>query len=212
MHIPVCIYYMHMCTCSYIYYISYTIHTLHHILYILSYISYTTGIAASVYGATHADGVDIDIDSLISANWNCEHNRLNLGLFLASDDDVDSDEEMSIARNIFKGQKATTTNYNDNNNNNNDNSYSSGNKFKSIDQLPQAYYNITIANILAPILIQLAPMLSLYTISNGYIAMSGVLSTQAERVISVYSEHGFMNMRVEEEADGWVLISGVKKF
>ena len=193
---------MHMCTCSYIYYISYTIHTLHHILYILSYISYTTGIAASVYGATHADGVDIDIDSLISANWNCEHNRLNLGLFLASDDDVDSDEEMSIARNIFKGQKDSDNNTSSNSNNS---------KFKSIDQLPQAYYHITIANILAPILIQLAPMLSLYTISNGYIAMSGVLSTQAERVISVYSEHGFMNMTVEEEEDGWVLISGVKK-
>ena len=191
-----------MCTCSYIYYISYTIHTLHHILYILSYISYTTGIAASVYGATHADGVDIDIDSLISANWNCEHNRLNLGLFLASDDDVDSDEEMSIARNIFKGQKDSDNNTSSNSNNS---------KFKSIDQLPQAYYHITIANILAPILIQLAPMLSLYTISNGYIAMSGVLSTQAERVISVYSEHGFMNMTVEEEEDGWVLISGVKK-
>ena len=123
-----------------------------------------------------------------------------MGLFLASDDDVDSDEEMSIARNIFKGQKDS-----DNNNNSNNS------KFKSIDQLPQAYYHITIANILAPILIQLAPMLSLYTISNGYIAMSGVLSTQAERVISVYSEHGFMNMRVEEEEDGWVLISGVKK-
>ena len=121
---------------------------------------------------------------------------------MASDDDVDSDEESSIARNIFKGQKDS---------NNNTNSNSNNSKFKSIDQLPQAYYHITIANILAPILIQLAPMLSLYTISNGYIAMSGVLSTQAERVISVYSEHGFMNMRVEEEEDGWVLISGVKK-
>ena len=153
------------------------------------------GLVGLSYGMTEAVGVDIDIDSLISAQRNCEFNHYYMELILADESEVDSDEEKSIILNQFRGKNED---------------YDVPN-FSTISKLPKKYFNVVVANILAPILIQIAPQLAEYTSNEqGKIVLSGVLKTQADRVISVYSEY-FDDMVVDEEENDWVVISGTKK-
>lgn len=68
--------------------------------------------------------------------------------------------------------------------------------------------DIVVANILANPLIVLAPILMNATRNGGRIALSGILKEQADEVIATYQQ-GF-KMQVEEEQEGWVLLTGVK--
>ena len=47
------------------------------------------GLSALKYGATKADGTDIDLDALISASRNCINNNLSMDLYLADDSELD---------------------------------------------------------------------------------------------------------------------------
>lgn len=160
------------------------------------------GLAGLKYGAAKAAGVDIDIDSLISARWNAERNKLAMSLYLAAESEdgdhvgegpLSSDEERSVVLNQFKGRGPGAE------------------SFPSVDDLPFGKFDVLVANILAPILMHLAPQFAKYLRKSGdKIALSGVLASQADRVMEVYANY-FDNVIIEEEEDGWVIISGQLK-
>jgi ribosomal protein L11 methyltransferase len=68
--------------------------------------------------------------------------------------------------------------------------------------------DVVVANILANPLIMLAPILTDATRPGGRIALSGILSAQAEEVMHAYRRH--FNMRIAQEQAGWVLLTGTK--
>jgi ribosomal protein L11 methyltransferase len=63
---------------------------------------------------------------------------------------------------------------------------------------------------LAPILIYLAPQLAEQTKPGGRIALSGLVTQQAQTVIAAFVEHGFEDVKVEEEEENWVCITGTR--
>ena len=75
------------------------------------------------------------------------------------------------------------------------------------DQSPPA--DIVIANILTNPLLALAPLLADRCKAQGRIVLSGILSTQADKVIAVYS-HWF-DIDVWGTDEGWVCLAGRKK-
>ena len=106
---------------------------------------------------------------------------------------LSSDEERSVMMNQFKGRGAGAE------------------SFPCVDDLQIRSFDVLVANILAPILMHLAPQFAKYLRNTGdKIALSGVLLSQADRVIEVYSKY-FDNVKVEEEEDGWALIVGYLK-
>ncbi len=68
--------------------------------------------------------------------------------------------------------------------------------------------DVVVANILANPLIMLAPILTRATRAGGRIALSGILSEQAEEVMRAYRQ-GF-DMRIAQEEAGWVLLTGTR--
>jgi ribosomal protein L11 methyltransferase len=77
------------------------------------------------------------------------------------------------------------------------------------DELPPGDYDIVLANILANPLAVLAPLLTARTRLAGRIALSGILATQAEAVISAYAPH--FALAVEADLEGWVLLAGLRR-
>jgi len=77
------------------------------------------------------------------------------------------------------------------------------------EQLPAEPVDVLIANILAGPLQQLAAQLASLLPSGGKIALSGILSEQAEAVLDAYSQD--FEMAAPTFQDGWILLSGVKK-
>lgn len=76
-------------------------------------------------------------------------------------------------------------------------------------EAPQGTVDILVANILAGPLIELAPKLSALVKEGGAIALSGILSEQAEAVSNAYRP--WFAMRQPVEYDGWVRLEGVKQ-
>ena len=77
---------------------------------------------------------------------------------------------------------------------------------KKLD-LPQ--FPITVANILAGPLAELEPIIASLTQSGGKLALSGILTEQADSVIEAYSKDFVMNK--VKDLDGWALLTGTKK-
>lgn len=77
---------------------------------------------------------------------------------------------------------------------------------KKLD-LPQ--FPITVANILAGPLAELEPIIASLTQSGGKLALSGILTEQADSVIEAYSKEFVMNK--VKDLDGWALLTGTKK-
>ena len=77
------------------------------------------------------------------------------------------------------------------------------------DEAPQFQADIVIANILTNPLRMLAPLLASLTRSGGQIALSGILSEQAEDVRQIYSQ--WFDLKPPIVEDGWVCLSGVKR-
>lgn len=67
---------------------------------------------------------------------------------------------------------------------------------------------IVVANILANPLIMLAPVLMKALQPGGRIVLSGILETQADEVLQVYSE--WFDMHIAAKEQGWVLLAGRK--
>lgn len=150
------------------------------------------GLVALSFGADSAVGVDIDKDSLASATNNCNLNNMSMDLLLAADDAsaVDSSqglgsEEQSVLMNTLRGKNFT---------------------FPSVRTIDNQQYDLVVANILAPILIALAGKLASHTKKTGKLSLSGVITKQATVVVDAYKQY-FGEVIVEEEEEGWVLIT-----
>jgi len=78
------------------------------------------------------------------------------------------------------------------------------------EQLPAETVDVLIANILAAPLQQLAGQFAQLLPSAGKIALSGILSEQAEAVRGAFIAADF-EMGTEIEQDGWVLLAGYRK-
>jgi ribosomal protein L11 methyltransferase len=68
--------------------------------------------------------------------------------------------------------------------------------------------DIVIANILTNPLLALAPLLAERCKSHGRLVLSGILTSQADKVIAVYSS--WFNLAVWQVDDGWVCLAGEK--
>ena len=82
--------------------------------------------------------------------------------------------------------------------------------FMGTDQkldLPKA--PVTVANILAGPLAELEPIIASLTESGGKLALSGILTEQADSVIEAYSKDFVMNKVKDKE--GWALLTGTRK-
>jgi ribosomal protein L11 methyltransferase len=75
--------------------------------------------------------------------------------------------------------------------------------------LPQARYDLVVANILARPLIELAPRLATHAGLGAGIALSGVLASQSEEVLRAYATLFDVGVTAREEE--WVLLSGVRR-
>ena len=79
--------------------------------------------------------------------------------------------------------------------------------------LPEALsagrYDIVISNILAQPLMMLAPLLIERTERGGWLALSGILSSQAPEVAAVYTSA--VDVRVHGCEVGWALLGGVRR-
>lgn len=67
-------------------------------------------------------------------------------------------------------------------------------------------FDIVVANILANPLRLLAPMLSGLVKNDGFLALSGILSSQIEEIIEIYSP--YIKLQVFAEKDGWACLFG----
>lgn len=77
------------------------------------------------------------------------------------------------------------------------------------DEMPCDTADLVVANILAGPLVTLAPMLVRLTKSNGLLALSGILSHQADTVSAAYQDD--VAMAPPREREDWVLLSGQRR-
>ncbi|MEQ5802509.1 50S ribosomal protein L11 methyltransferase [Halomonas sp. H10-9-1] len=68
-------------------------------------------------------------------------------------------------------------------------------------------FPIVVANILAGLLVEMAPMIAGHVAPGGRLALSGILAAQAEEVLQAYLEQG---LRMDEPVtrEGWVRLTG----
>ena len=69
-------------------------------------------------------------------------------------------------------------------------------------------YDLVVANILSNPLRVLAPAICAHVRPGGRLALSGILSEQAEEIIGVYAP--WLALWVADEREGWVCLTGVK--
>ena len=160
----------------------------------LSVLDYGTGsgllgLAALRFGALEAVGTDIDKDALVNAQYNCVQNNLSMSLYFVSEDDCSSFEEKSVSMLSSRG---------------------ADHDFPLVRELGDKQFHLTVANILAPILVDLAPTLAARTRPKGMIAISGLVEQQSRKVIDTYSEY-FEDVQICDTEEDWVMITGWRK-
>ena len=74
---------------------------------------------------------------------------------------------------------------------------------------PKGHYDVVVANILTNPLRLIAPLLADATKTGGQIVLSGILETQAQDVMNIYSAWFDLNPPIFE--DGWSCLSGRKR-
>ncbi len=80
----------------------------------------------------------------------------------------------------------------------------------SPDDMPaDAIADVLVANILAGVLIRLAPELSRRVRSGGHMALSGILNEQAASVTDSYTSA--FELRADDGRDGWALVTGLRR-
>lgn len=146
------------------------------------------GLAASALSdAIEAVGVDIDVDAVRIANANSAVNQLNMRSYVPSlENEVDVESKSMLMTKRHEEALELPT-----------------------DKMGPIY-DALVANILAVPLVTLAPTLAGLLKSGGVLGLSGILSAQADMVIEAYDVF-FDNVKVENELNGWVLITGVRK-
>lgn len=78
----------------------------------------------------------------------------------------------------------------------------------SADDRPNGQFDLVVANILTNPLCVLAPVISACLAPGGRIALSGVLSTQAQQVIDAWQD--YLPLTATAQLDGWVRLEGVR--
>ena len=68
---------------------------------------------------------------------------------------------------------------------------------------------VTVANILAGPLSMLEPAIASLTAKGGLLALSGILTEQADEVLKTYEKD--FDMNPIKELNGWALLTGVRK-
>lgn len=140
--------------------------------------------------AVEAVGVDVDCDALRSAATNCALNRLEVQLCLAGG----SDPSGAAGQNKDEGGDS-----------------SSDCGFPAAEEaLRGRQFHVTVANILAPVLMDLAPAIAALTRQGGALALSGILEFQAAAVLGCFAPY-FEELRVEDSEGEWVLVTGRRK-
>ena len=81
--------------------------------------------------------------------------------------------------------------------------------FVAPDAIPDATYDLVVANILTNPLRMLAPALAMRVREAGSIALAGLLDTQAAQVAEAYTR--WFNIAPWRTADGWSLLAGVRR-
>ncbi|QMT30723.1 50S ribosomal protein L11 methyltransferase [Alysiella filiformis] len=81
--------------------------------------------------------------------------------------------------------------------------------FVQPNELPDAQYDVVLANILANPLRMLGEMLASRTKQGGRIVLSGILAEQIDEMSAIYSQ--WFDLAPTEILDGWACISGRKK-
>ncbi len=77
------------------------------------------------------------------------------------------------------------------------------------EELALIEYDLVVSNILAQPLILLAPLLAGRTRRGGWIALSGILETQAAEVADAYLP--FFDAQVAQTEEGWALVAGLRR-
>lgn len=77
------------------------------------------------------------------------------------------------------------------------------------EALPKGRFDLLVANILAGPLLSLAPTLAALVRPRGKLALSGILTEQAQQVRAAYGED--FELEPTAEKDGWVRISGQRR-
>lgn len=159
------------------------------------------GLASLLFGASSATGTDIDQDSLRSARENAQMNNLQMNLFKV-DEVVDTAcNQSKNSEELINSQKSMILNISKGSGD-----QANADEFPSIQLIERSQYDVIVANILAPILINLAPTLAQHTSpKGGRLGLSGILKKQANRVMERFQEF-FDEVKIEEEEDDWVLI------
>lgn len=75
------------------------------------------------------------------------------------------------------------------------------------ETLPTSSVDVVVANILAGPLVELAPTIAGHVAPGGRLALSGILSHQADDVLDAYRDQGLI-MHEPIERDGWVCLPG----
>ena len=153
------------------------------------------GMAACALSSTplSAVGVDIDVDAVRIANTNSATNQVTMESYLpALEEQMESSdsESKSLLMKSMQHQNDVTR------------------PLPSDKDGP--IYDLVVANILAGPLVFLAPTLAGLTRPGGRLGLSGVLSSQADTVMDAY-QHFYNDIQVEQEINGWILITGVRK-
>jgi len=79
-------------------------------------------------------------------------------------------------------------------------------KFSTPDKLPEASFDIVVANILSNPLRFLAPALAKH--SKSKLILSGILESQSEELSKIYRQ--WFNVKTAQSRDGWVLLECTK--
>ncbi len=141
-------------------------------------------IAALLLGAAHCDGTDIDPQAIIASKDNAQANHVSdqLNLYLPQNMPQNTPRDMPTSRPYDTAD------------------HKAGNT---------AFYDIVLANILAGPLIELAEQLAAYCRPGGDIVLSGILDTQAEKILAAYVP--WFDLQPVKQKDDWIRITGRKK-
>lgn len=137
-----------------------------------------------------AIGVDVDLDAVCLANVHAMENNVSMENYLVPLEGTRNDEGRGILLNSCNR--------------------SQGDVHLLPDKWQQPIYDICVANIVAPCLIELASVLANLVRPGGIVGLSGIAESQAESVITAYSQF-FDETHVEQKCGGWVLITGIRK-
>ena len=80
-----------------------------------------------------------------------------------------------------------------------------------MDQLKQAHYDVVLVNIVADVIIGLAPVLPNFLTEKSTLICSGILDTRLEEVLSALTAAGLTVLEVKAEED-WRCVTACRKF